>query len=60
MSTQNIEEMMLERQLSVDHFAIRRKVITYSPQLEADCPRRKRSVRGELASRERGLFFDHM
>jgi transposase-like protein len=28
MSTQNIEEMMLERQLSVDHFAIRRKVIT--------------------------------
>jgi transposase-like protein len=46
MSTQNLEEMMLERQLSVDHFAIRRGVITYSPQLEADCPRRKRSVRG--------------
>ncbi len=44
LSTRNLEEMMRERQVSVDHSTINRWVIKYSPQLEAVFHRRKRPV----------------
>lgn len=44
LSYRNLEEMMRERGVSVDHSTINRWVRTYSPQLEANSRTRKRSV----------------
>jgi len=44
LSTRNLEEMILERQVSVDHSTFNRWVIKYSPQLEAEFYRHKRPV----------------
>ena len=37
LSTRNLEEMMAERGISVDHSTVNRWVIKYSPQLAAEC-----------------------
>ena len=44
LSTRHVEELMEERGIDVDHATINRWVIKYSPQLEAEFHRRKRSV----------------
>jgi putative transposase len=44
LSTRHVEELMEERGVDVDHATINRWVIRYSPQLEAEFHRRKRSV----------------
>src|SRR5687767_3533180 len=44
LSTRHVEELMEERGIDVDHATINRWVIKYSPQLEAQFHRRKRSV----------------
>lgn len=44
LSYRNIEEMMAERGVSVDHATIQRWVVTYSPELEAEFRRWKRPV----------------
>ena len=44
LSTHHVEELMEERGINVDHATINRWVIKYSPQLEAEFHRRKRSV----------------
>ena len=44
LSTRHVEELMEERGVSVDHSTVNRWVIKYSPQLEAEFYRRKRSV----------------
>jgi putative transposase len=44
LSTRQVEELMLERGVHVDHSTINRWVIKYSPQLEAVFHRRKRPV----------------
>ena len=41
LSTRNLEEMMAERGVAVDHSTVNRWVIKYSPQLEAAFHRRK-------------------
>jgi putative transposase len=45
LSTRHVEELMEERGVEVDHATMNRWVITYSPQLENACHRRKRPVR---------------
>jgi len=42
--TRDVEELMQERGVSVDHATVNRWVITYSPPLEEAFPRRKRPV----------------
>src|SRR5213593_3964059 len=42
--TRHVEELLEERGVEVDHSTINRWVITYSPQLEEACHRRKRAV----------------
>jgi transposase-like protein len=44
LSTRHVEELMEERGVNVDHSTINRWVIKYSPQLEEEFHRRKRSV----------------
>jgi len=44
LSTRHVEELMEERGVEVDHSAINRWVIKYSPQLEEEFHRRKRPV----------------
>jgi putative transposase len=44
LSYRQVEELMQERGVSVDHATINRWVVTYSPQLEAACHCRKRPV----------------
>jgi transposase-like protein len=44
LSLRNLEEMMAERGISVDHATVHRWVIRYSPELLARFNRRKRSV----------------
>jgi len=44
LSTRHVEELMLERGVHVDHAAINRWVIKYSPQLEEAFHRRNRPV----------------
>ena len=44
LSYRQVEELMEERGVSVDHATINRWVLKYSPQLEAMFHRRKRSV----------------
>jgi putative transposase len=44
LSTRHVEELMLERGVSVDHATINRWVIKYSPQLEEAFHHRKRPV----------------
>jgi transposase-like protein len=44
LSTRHVEELMEERGIDVDHATINRWVIKYSPQLEAQFHRCKRSV----------------
>jgi transposase-like protein len=44
LSTRYVEELMLERGVSVDHSTVNRWVITYSPQLEEAFHRHKRPV----------------
>src|SRR5258706_14746042 len=44
LSTRHVEELMLERGVSVDYATVNRWVITYSPRLEAAFHRRKRLV----------------
>src|SRR2546425_787640 len=44
LSYRHVEELMEERGVSVDHATIQRRVVKYSPQLEAAFHRRKRSV----------------
>jgi len=44
LSTRHVEELMEERGIDVDHATINRWVIKYSPQLEEEFHRRKRSV----------------
>ncbi|ETX03481.1 MAG: integrase (plasmid) [Candidatus Entotheonella factor] len=44
LSTRHVEELMEERGVSVDHSTVNRWVVKYSPQLEAEFHRRKRSV----------------
>jgi transposase-like protein len=44
LSTRHVEELMEERGVAVDHSTINRWVIKYSPQLEDEFHRRKRSV----------------
>jgi putative transposase len=44
LSTRHVEELMEERGVEVDHSTVNRWVIKYSPQLEAEFHRRKRSV----------------
>jgi putative transposase len=44
LSTRHVEELMLERGVSVDHSTVNRWVIKYSPQLEEAFHRRKRPV----------------
>jgi len=44
LSTRNLEEMMAERGISVDHSTVNRWVIKYSPQLEAEFHRRQHPV----------------
>src|SRR5882724_4866778 len=44
LSTRHVEELMLERGVSVDHSTINRWVIKYSPQLEEAVHRRKRPM----------------
>ena len=43
-STRQVEELMAERGVPVDHATLNRWVIKYSPQLEEAFHRRKRSV----------------
>src|SRR5688500_3065607 len=45
LSTRQVEELMEEREVAVDHSTINRWVITYSPRLEEAFHRRKRPVR---------------
>ena len=44
LSYRNLEEMMDEHGLYVDHSTIRRWVFNYSPQLEQECHKRKKPV----------------
>jgi transposase-like protein len=44
LSTRHVEELMLERGVSVDHSTVNRWVITYSPQLEEAFHRHKRPI----------------
>jgi transposase-like protein len=44
LSTRQVEELILERGMHVDHATINRWVIKYSPQREEASPRRKRPV----------------
>jgi transposase-like protein len=44
LSYRHVEELMLERGVSVDHATIQRRVVKYSPQLEAAFHRRKQPV----------------
>ena len=44
LSTRQVEELMQERGVSVDHSTVNRWVVKYSPQLEAAFHRRKRPV----------------
>ena len=44
LSYRNIEEMMLERGVTVDHSTLNRWVIKFAPQLEKEFRRRKRQV----------------
>jgi hypothetical protein len=44
LSLRNLEEMMAERGISVDHATIHRWVIRYSPELLKRCNSRKRAV----------------
>jgi putative transposase len=44
LSYRQVEELMQERGVSVDHATIHRWVLRYSPQLEAAFHRRKRPV----------------
>ncbi len=44
LSYRQVEELMQERGMSVDHVAFNRRVVKYSPQLEATFHRRKRPV----------------
>ncbi|MDQ3235234.1 MAG: IS6 family transposase [Pseudobdellovibrionaceae bacterium] len=59
LSTRDLEEMISERGVQVDHSTIHRWVLHYSPQLEAELRKRKRPVSGrwfwdELAIKVRG------
>jgi putative transposase len=47
LSLRNLEEMMAERGISVDHATIHRWVIRYSPELPERFNRRKRAVTGK-------------
>src|SRR4029453_12505818 len=44
LTTEHVEELMLERGVHVDHSTVNRWVVTYSPQLEEAFHRRKRTV----------------
>jgi len=44
LSYRNLEEMMAERGLSVDHSSIQRWVVKFSPQLEKEFQKRKKAV----------------
>ena len=46
LSTRHVEELRLERGVHVDHATIPRRVVKYSPRLEAACHRRQRPVWG--------------
>ena len=46
LSYRNLEEMMAERGISVDHSTIQRWVVRYSPELEEEFRRGKRAVGG--------------
>jgi putative transposase len=48
LSLRNLEEMMAERGISVDHATIHRWVVRYSPELLERFNRRKRAVSGKL------------
>jgi putative transposase len=61
LSTRHVEEHMLERGVQVDHSTINRRVVKYSPQLEAAFHRRKRPVwvswrMDETSSRVKGQW----
>jgi transposase-like protein len=47
LSLRNLEEMMAERGISVDHATVHRWVVQYSPQLLEQFNRRKRAVTGK-------------
>ena len=46
LSLRDLEEMMAERGLSVDHSPVHRWVVRFSPELLRRCPQRKRAVVG--------------
>ncbi len=43
-SSRNLEEMMIERGLSIDHTTIYRWVVTYSTQINQRCRKHLRST----------------
>jgi putative transposase len=47
LSLRNLEEMMAERGISVDHATVHRWVVRYSPELLERFNRRKRAVTGK-------------
>ena len=47
LSLRNLEEIMAERGISVDHATVHRWVVRYSPELLERCDRRKRAVAGK-------------
>ncbi|WP_244622890.1 IS6 family transposase, partial [Microvirga brassicacearum] len=47
LSLRNLEEMMAERGISVDHATIHRWIVRYSPELLERFNRRKRAVTGQ-------------
>jgi transposase-like protein len=47
LSLRNLEEMMAERGISVDHATVHRWVVRYSPELLGRFNRRKRAVTGK-------------
>ena len=47
LSLRNLEEMMAERGISVDHATIHRWIVRYSPELLEQFNRRKRAVTGK-------------
>ena len=51
LSLRNLEEMMAERGISVDHATIHSWVIRYSPELLKRFNARKRAVTGKVARR---------
>jgi putative transposase len=62
LSTRQVEDLMIERGVNVDHATINRWVITYSPQLEEAFHQRKRPVwvswrRDETYIRVKGQWY---